>query len=242
MDLFQWKQSLLDLLFPPHCIGCDALDSSLCATCLASIPLRDPGCLVCGARNRSGIFCASCKRFAPFLTRVLWASTYEIDLMFRALTQFKYNGNRALAEPLGTLIVTSLKKRVQEKKNFIPPDALLAPMPLHPRRLRARGYNQSALLASSIHQELALPILPKNTLLRVKNTNPQAKCSGGREARNKNVAGAFAIPADKQIYVRGKTILIVDDIATTGSTLNEAARVLKEAGARQIWGIVVAKG
>ncbi|MEK7090228.1 MAG: phosphoribosyltransferase family protein, partial [Patescibacteria group bacterium] len=98
------------------------------------------------------------------------------------------------------------------------------------------------LLAAVIHQELALPILPKNALLRVKNTSPQAKCRGGREGRVKNMENAFAIHPEYSAIIYDKTILLVDDIATTGSTLNEAARMLKNAGARQVWGIVVAKG
>lgn len=242
MDLIKWKQYVMDLLFPHYCVGCDTIGSPFCTQCLAIVPLRDPGCLACSARNHTGTFCASCKRHVPYLTRVVWAVPYEIDSITRAILQFKYHGNRALADPLGAFIVTSLKKRVQEYKLHIPQDASLLPVPLHTKRYRERGYNQSVLLAFFLHQTLALPMLPESTLLRIKNTSPQAQCIGGRDARRKNIENAFWVPQSAYSSIRGKTILLVDDIATTGSTLNDAARALKTAGARQIWGTVVAKG
>lgn len=130
---------------------------------------------------------------------------------------------------------------MQAHKAQVPANAALLAVPLHRQKRRERGFNQSELLASAVSQKLSLPLLPPDTLERVKNTPPQAHVRG-REERQKNVASAFAVPITNTRVVAGKTILLVDDIATTGSTLNDAARALKEAGAAHVWGLVVAKG
>ncbi len=235
------KSEIMDVLFPHHCIGCNVLGTPFCDTCIASVPLRDLGCLACGARNQTGVFCANCKRHANFLTRTVWAASYETKIINAAITQLKYQGNRALADALGVCIVTLLQKRVQEHAVHIPANAALLSIPLHPRRRRERGFNQSELIAAAIAQKFPLPLLPQNVLARTRYTQAQAKVRG-REARLKNMKGAFQVPQNAISLVKEKTVLLVDDIATTGSTLNEAARALKEAGASQVWGIVAAKG
>jgi ComF family protein len=146
-----------------------------------------------------------------------------------AIKALKYDFIGELADPLGSLLALRLhafwaKKQVE-----------IVSIPLHRRRLAERGFNQSELLAHSIARRLGLPV---NTgLMRLKNNPPQVELSSA--ARRKNMAGVFAWRGDS---LKGQTVLLVDDVATTGTTLDEAARVLRKAGARIIWGAVVAKG
>lgn len=231
---------ILDTLFPLYCAGCERIGSPLCETCVAAIPRYDLACLGCSARNATGAFCASCKTHARYLDRVLWATSYDDTIIHNAITQFKYKGISPLAQPLASLMVTFLERIVKEQQLKIPPHAVIAVLPLHPQKLRERGFNQSALLARFLSHHLSLPLVPELVLTRNKNTQPQAHQSNRNERRN-NMNHVFVAQKNTR-YLSGKTVLLVDDIATTGSTLNDAARALKEAGASRVWGIVVARG
>ncbi|TSC73407.1 MAG: amidophosphoribosyltransferase [Parcubacteria group bacterium Gr01-1014_70] len=138
-------------------------------------------------------------------------------------------------------IVASARKRAQAHGIHFPSHAALLAMPLHPRKKRMRGFNQSELLASHVSHSLGLPLIPHETLERTRNTPPQAQ-TGGREKRMRNMVNAFTVPQEHAALIQNKTVILVDDIATTGSTLNNAARALKKAGAAHVWGLVVAKG
>lgn len=232
---------ILDLLFPAYCVSCKRIGSFLCIACSAAIPLSEPACFVCNARNSNGSICNSCRRHMPYLTRVWWASAYDTESIRHALMQLKYNGNRALASALASFIVASVKKRAQAHNVHIPSNAALLAIPLHTRKKRERGFNQSEIIGFHVSHELLLPILPPDTLTRIKHTPPQAQ-AGGKEQRKKNMEHAFVISDAGKLAVAGKTIILIDDVATTGSTLNDAARALKEAGAAHVWGLVVAKG
>ncbi len=241
MNIASWKQTALDLLFPTSCVSCGVLGEVFCVSCKSEIPLSEPACFVCSARKPSGSICDNCRPHAPYLTRVWWAAAYENKHIRNAITQFKYNSNQALAEALADSMVASVKKRAQAHNARIPANAALLAIPLHPRKQRLRGFNQSELLAMRIAKEFSLPLLSAGALTRVKHTDPQAQ-AGGREKRAANVAGAFAMNQMRASEIKNKTIILVDDIATTASTLNDAARALKEAGAAHVWGLVIAKG
>ena len=235
------KHFILDLLFPASCVSCGAQESVFCVPCKSAIPLSEPACFVCNARKPSGSICDSCRSRTPFLTRVWWAISYDNEHARNALVQFKYNSNQALAQTLAECIVASIEKRAQAHNARIPAHAALLAIPLHPRKKRLRGFNQSELLASHIAQKLSLPLLQTNVLIRIKNTSPQAQ-AGGREKRMNNVDHAFEINQASLHEIKNRVIILVDDIATTGSTLNDAARALKAADAAHVWGLVVAKG
>ncbi len=111
---------------------------------------------------------------------------------------------------------------------------VLVPVPLHPRRLRSRGYNQSALLTKELSKKLGLD-MDESLLIRAKNTRPQVSAS--REERRENVQGSFRCDRD----VNGQAVILVDDVATTGSTLSACAAVLKDAGATSVWCLVLAR-
>lgn len=241
MNFLFWKQTLLDLLFPDSCISCGVAGSVFCAPCTSMVPLSEPACFVCNARKPSGSICDTCRSRVPYLTRVWWASSYENISVRNALMQFKYHHNVSLAEVLAEFIIASVKKRAQAHAAHIPANAVFLAVPLHAKKERTRGFNQSELLASRIAHNLSMPFLQTNTLVRVHHTAPQAQ-TGSREKRIKNMDHAFKINEASAQEIKNRLIILVDDIATTGSTLNDAARALKEAGAAHVWGLVVAKG
>jgi len=151
--------------------------------------------------------------------------------MMSALHQFKYDGKSAMADSLGPLLAAFAGAWMPGWK-----DVLVMPVPLHVKRLRERGFNQSLLLARHISSALKCE-LDFLSLRRVKHTRPQAGLKSSE--RRKNVRSAFQ--ALKPAAVKGRFIVLVDDVATTGNTLNECARVLRRAGAYGVYGLVLAR-
>ncbi len=229
---------LLDLLFPHSCVGCGRMETLLCSACLARLPASDLACPVCSARSQTARPCRTCKRSLPFVDRAVWGTRYDDALVRTIITQYKYAPVRDFAYPLGILIVPPLKKLLQTI-SFPQHPLTLLPVPLHPRKQRERGFNQSELIAEVLQGALALPLLGPKVLARIRYTTPQAQ-TASREERIRNMHGAFSV-CDKNA-VAGKTIILVDDVLTTGSTVNEAARVLKEVGAESVWAAVAARG
>lgn len=146
----------------------------------------------------------------------------------QAIHSFKYRGVRAAAPELGRLLTGYLAEHPM-------PGDVLVPVPLHPRRLRNRGYNQSALLARELAKHTGLA-LARNALVRIKDAPPQVEASSPSQRRS-NVEGSFQCTGE----VTGQKMILVDDVATTGSTLSACAASLKAAGARSVWGLVLAR-
>jgi ComF family protein len=230
------KSFLLDVLFPIHCLGCQAEGRWLCETCLKRIKLRDQQfCPHCEKIiTPDGRSCFACKNKSP-LAGLLVATSYQEPLASKAVHLFKYRFLETLAEPLSQLILKTLQSYE------LPLPDLIVPIPLHPRRLRWRGFNQSWLLAKNLAEKL-LPgidlVLADNLLVRKRYTLPQMSLKNHTQ-RHQNVHEAFTIIDPTKIKAR--RILLVDDITTTGSTIFECARILKEAGAKEIWAVVIAK-
>jgi ComF family protein len=149
--------------------------------------------------------------------------------MREAIHELKYRNIRALAAPLAALLGDYLTHHP------VPGDVLV-PVPLHRKRLRERGYNQSGLLSRELGKLINLPVV-EDCLVRRQPAPPQARTASVSERRS-NVAGAFAC---RDGSLRGKPVLLVDDVATSGATLNACAVALKSAGASPVWGLVVAK-
>ena len=223
---------VLELVFPSKCVHCDAEGSLLCGVCLSEAAfLKGNGnggfCRRC-ARNTGGPdLCHACAESPPPLSRLI--AVYQFDGAIRdAVHALKYNDIRALGPILGRLM--SDDPRIVR----LVPDAIV-PVPLHARRERSRGYNQAALLARPIAELLEAPVAG-DLLRRTVHNQPQVE-SRAESARSRNVSGIFkASPG-----VRDKRILLVDDVATTGSTLRECARTLLKAGARRVDAVVLAK-
>ncbi len=151
--------------------------------------------------------------------------------MVELISRFKYQGATYLAEPLGMLLAD-----LQDEYFSFSNIDILIPVPLHPRRLRERGFNQSLLLARVISRLKKIP-LACHLLERVRYTPPQTQLSGSE--REKNVRGAFCLRSNH--FLAEKTVLLIDDVFTSGATVNECTRVLKEAGAREVQVLTLAR-
>ncbi len=225
-------QQLLDLLFPPRCAACQYGGNVLCPACLATIrPLSPPYCLRCHTPLSPGTACTKCCYMPLQLSGLRMVSRYEgaLRLCIHAL---KYTGNRRLAEPLGTLLA-------QAYRHYGLHADMVTPVPLHSTRLRQRGYNQSLLLAQVCSQHIQIP-LDASLLTRVRATASQVDLS--LDERQGNVSGAFVCsPAFTRGALHGRDILLIDDVCTTGATLEACAAPLFAAGARAVWALVLAR-
>lgn len=230
------KAIALDLLFPAQCAGCGSGGAFLCGRCMETVTLVPPSCIVCKklapARRKilAGRTCKPCRKkshISSFFSPLL----YETGLIRDLVHQLKYRRIREIHIPLAEILARSLRYFAVP----IPQDALIVPVPLSPARRRVRGFNQSALIAERLGTELGISVAIDG-LKKIKTTTPQMQLA--REARLANLIGAFAVTDTAAI--QNKTVILLDDVKTTGATLEEAARVLKAAGAKQIWALTVA--
>ena len=236
VSLKKIKLAMLDVFFPINCLDCGAPSNWLCESCQRKIKRRDQQlCPVCEKNiTPDGQVCFACKKKTA-LTGLLVATSYQQPLISKTVHLFKYRFLAELALPLAELILQAIQTCE------LPLPDLIIPIPLHPRRLRWRGFNQATLLA----QEIANKLLPEvcleistDTLIRQRYTLPQMTLKDHRQ-RNANIQNAFVVTDATKI--KNKRILLIDDITTTGSTIFECARVLKKAGAKEIYAAVIAR-
>ncbi|HXK40759.1 MAG TPA: phosphoribosyltransferase family protein [Candidatus Paceibacterota bacterium] len=159
-------------------------------------------------------------------------------LVEKMLKAYKYKFIQSMALPLSILVKRRIKKLLSKKFSLFGDNPLLISVPLHKRRLNERGFNQAELLAKSMADTYHV-VYNNNVLIRVANPKHQAEIKK-KEERLENVKNNFAV--NNREFIRSKTIILVDDICTTGATLNECARVLKESGAKRVIGFVIARG
>ncbi len=229
-QLTKLKGAALDFLFPRWCIGCGREGDLLCHSCRRSLPeIKPPLCPRCGRpQATAGTLCPGCADWQPQIDGI--RSPFRFDGVVRkAVHQFKYKDVRALAAPLAGLLHGYLEA------NPLPADTLV-PVPLHPKRLRQRGYNQSSLLAGELGRLAGLSVVD-DCLVRKHHTPPQVRTSGVDE-RRRNVERAFAC-RDRRL--QGRRILLIDDVATSGATVDACAAALKAAGAASVWALVLAR-
>lgn len=171
------------------------------------------------------------------LDGVFVCADYTDRIIGELVRKLKYSFARELGEILAGIADRYLKKLSEEDRlgKINLQKFIIAPIPLHKKRYNWRGFNQSEIIAHNLAYRLNLPC--QDALIRVKHKTPQAKLDGA--TRRENIIGCFSASGED---LAGKKFLLVDDVATTGSTLNEAARVLKSAGAAKVWGLVIAKG
>jgi ComF family protein len=226
-QLGQIGQALLDLLYPPRCVHCRQPGQWWCAACNAQAQvIHDPICPHCG-RPQFSALCPQCRRSPIEIDGIRSAVVFEGPLR-QAIHHLKYNGKTSLAEPLGRFIVA------RWKTDPLPADVIV-PVPLHATRLRERGYNQSTLLAQQLSPACGLPVA-EEALERTKATLPQVTLDA--QQRRANVQDAFRACADR---VRGKQVLLMDDVCTTGATLAACSQALKQAGAQSVWALTLGR-
>jgi len=219
----------LNLLFPQWCVGCGKRGDFICHSCRSSLPrIMPPLCPRCGKPQSSGILCSNCVSWQAEIDGI--RSPFRFDgVMRQAIHQLKYRNLRTLAAPLARLLNDYLITSPV-------PGEVLVPVPLHRKRLRERGYNQSSLLARELSKLTSLPVVD-NCLIRQRHAPPQTRTSTVDE-RQSNVVDAFAC-GDQRL--RDKQVLLIDDVSTSGATLDACAAALKAAGATSVWGLVLAR-
>jgi len=235
MNPAAWRERLQHLLLPPTCLLCGAVGTmgrDLCAGCMATLPrniLACPGCAIPVAAGHAGC-CRQCQNqprsfdhaFAPFRYQP------PVDFLICGL---KFAGRLSYARLLGERFAAALAERAAPL-----PDCII-PVPLHPLRLRERGFNQALELARSAAYRWKIPLLA-NGLQRLRHTVRQTELNAHR--RQENPRGAFAIGAMRP----GSRVALIDDVMTTGSTVAECARILRDSGAAsvEVWAVARAGG
>lgn len=235
------RNYFLDFLFPRYCLRCQILLTDLrgwyvCSSCLKTISLKSGfACPFCLAPVPAGKVCPFCKP-NHYLDRLLAATSYGQPLVETMLKAMKYRFAKSLADQIGSVMIKYLKSKLISL-NFEVRPPLVIGVPLHPRRLNWRGFNQSEILAEKIGKRFGWPLAPE-ILARKHNRKPQADIED-KKTRIENMINVFN--CGNQQLVTGKRILLIDDVATTSSTLNDCARALKGAGAVEIIGFVFAR-
>jgi ComF family protein len=212
----------------PACLLCGGRDEGLglCEGCQRSLPvLADMRCPVCAMPNPTGERCGRCVSEPPMFDRVVAAFTYEFPVTV-LIQRLKYRGDLACARPLAAGLANALEKEPY-------PDLIIA-MPLARARLASRGFNQSLEISRLVAVEFGVGI-SGNICRRIREGTPQALLPWKQRATN--IRNAFACDID----VSGKSVAVVDDVLTTGATLNELARTLKRRGAREVIGWMTAR-
>lgn len=240
------KEFLLDLFFPKSCLGCQKEGTYLCDDCRALLDILELDYCLCEKNpirilqgQKNGLpgqgKCPKCQN--KKLSGVYSALPYkEKPLTRKLIYQFKYQPYlKDLAKTLASILIEHF---VISKKNTedIWSDSVLVPIPLDKKKLKLRGYNQTEELAKELSKIIEIPVIADN-LIKTKFTKPQMELS--RKERERSLTGAFEIKNPAELI--GKKVFLVDDVYTTGSTMQECAMVLRNAGAKQVWGIVLAR-
>ncbi len=219
---------ILDLILPPRCVGCGRVGSWFCDRCMAAVePVPEPVCPICGRPTPSGEICPFCKRNPLHLNGVRSVALFKEPLR-SAIHALKYRGRKEVAVPLGKMMADYL---LHPKETL----DLIVPVPLHPEREKERGYNQAALLSAEISRHTGVPMV-SGALARARYTKPQVTLNA-RE-RVENVKGAFECMDEG---IEGKRVMLVDDVCTTGATIDAAAQALWTCHPERVWGLTLAR-
>ena len=224
----QAGRTLLDALYPLECAGCGGSGKIICDRCAEELPeLLPPYCGICAAYSELEL-CQVCAQMGRHFEGVRAPFRYEGSIR-QAILALKYGGIKAAAPQLGDMLADYLQS------NPLPGD-LIAPVPMHATRRRERGYNQAELLARRVAGRCDI-LYQGDLLVRTRRIDAQAGMTGAAE-RVANVADSVAL-SDRS-DVRDKHIILVDDVVTTGSTLDTCAAALKQAGAASVWCLTLA--
>lgn len=226
---------LLDALFPLFCLGCRKEGMWLCGECTTRmVKARNFFCIGCKAPAKWGKTCGACRR-SHALDGLLSLGHYRERVLREAVQAVKYHGARELARTIAALLHAETLAPWMRERGAKSAVWHVVPVPLHRFRERRRGFNQAALIAEAISRQSGA-IYHAAMLRRRIPTFTQANIKNPKE-RTQNVADAFVLRT-----IPPPRVLLVDDVATTGSTLEACARALKQAGAMEVWGITVARG
>jgi ComF family protein len=222
------RRTALELLFPSWCLGCGKEGSLICPACRRQLPANIPPiCPRCGKPQAGGVVCPTCASHQYSIDGIRSPFRFE-GVIRQAIHQLKYRNLRAIAGPLAELLADYLN-------NHPVPGEVLVPVPLHPRRLRERGYNQSELLAKELSKLVKLPVAA-DAIVRRQHRPAQARAASLSERRS-NVKNAFSCPS---CSLENKKAILIDDVTTSGATLDACATALKATTASSVWGLTLA--
>lgn len=230
---------LYETFFPQICLSCEKLTSNndlfdlVCNSCLKLVMLQEPCCANCHKKNSDFRLCFNCsKEF--YLDGIIFASKFKNPILNLLIKEFKYKGFKSIARILAYLIKSQLQKIDFDVKRKI-----LIPVPLDKYKLKERGFNQNILIADILKKQLKIKIA--DLIIKKVPNIAQAKLAN-KSLRLQNVKNVFKIRNDKNLLnIKTKEVLLLDDVCTTGSTLNECAKILRKNGFKNIWGLVIAK-
>lgn len=226
--VYQFFWQTVDWIYPPRCVGCGQLDSLWCESCRLSVrEISSNHCPRCGYPKNENERCRGCDRYSPQFSAVRSWAVYEKSIK-EAIHALKYQNNLAVGSIFWESLVQIILKEGWE------PDVIV-PIPLSRARMKERGYNQAAALAYPVSLHLGIP-LNQNLIQRIKTTESQVHLNHAE--RMLNLQNAFQARSKQHKY---RKVLIVDDVITTGSTINDCARAILESGAEEVYGISVAR-
>lgn len=228
---------ILDMIYPPKCLVCDALlapgEDGCCCECAKKLPfIETPCCLKCGKpiSSEEEEYCMDCQNQSHVFTKGVALWSYD-ERVRQVVYRFKYKNRREYAGYFGKELI----KRYERQMKSWEADAVI-PVPLHKKRLRKRGFNQAELIAKEAARYIGVPVKP-DLAVRIKNTRPQKELN--EKERHKNLKSAFKISKN---VVKLKRVILVDDIYTTGATVDAIAQLLLKAGIEKVYVVALCIG
>ncbi len=225
--------NLLDLVFPKNCLGCGKEGKYLCLGCVAKVPRAKPLCPCCMRASIDGVTHIKCQKkygLNGFIS--IWR--YQ-EVVRKAILSLKYKYSTEVGRELTSVFIEKLK--LLDSTFYIPNSSVLVPIPLYWHRENVRGFNQSIEVGKAVALALSWKFMP-NLLVKNQSTISQAELGG--EARRQNLNNVFLINQYSKLPIPNSVVLF-DDVFTTGSTLREAVKVLKRHGVEKVWGLTIAR-
>lgn len=218
------KKVILDTIFPPRCLNCNRLGKYICNECEQKIiKIKYQNCPLCHRKNIDNRLCPSCRQGSG-LYGVVALGFFHDPVLKNIIHEYKYSGIYAAGGELATLVEPLISQDID----------IVTFAPMSRKRFNSRGYNQSEVLAKEVSCLIDKPV--RSCLVKTRHTKSQVGLE--RRQRLKNLEGAFVC---RENNVAGRSILLVDDVLTTGATLSGCARALRKAGARRVWALVLAR-
>ncbi len=221
-----------DLLYPKMCVFCGKYETFLCANCFEKIEVvKTRTCFYCGKLCKNGKICLECKRkYRSSISAAVWSGLYSNKVLKELIHSYKYNGILEISEILSEMLTITIKNNLKYQ------DYIVVPVPLSRAKLSKRGFNQSEIIARKISENLG--VFGGAAITRRRDTRSQVGLS--REERVRNMKDSIICIDPDLIF--GRKILLIDDVATTGTTLNECAKVLLANGAKRVDAAFIARG
>lgn len=224
------KKFILNLIYPKKCVGCGKWGTWLCKKCrLKLLLIKTPFCPICRKLTSLGQLCSRC-RGKYYFTGVIAAGYYQ-GILKELIHYYKYRKIKSISIILSNILIRKLEQGMPSGK------LVFIPIPLHQSKFNERGFNQSEIIAKRLSQAYDIPFY--DCLIRKKKTKSQIGLS--KKERTANMQNAFDFNKKYQKEIIKKTPILIDDVATSCSTLNQAAKILRQNKARNVWCLVIAK-